>query len=391
MRIAFYAPLKSPAHPVPSGDRRVARLYVQALQMAGHTVDLVSELRSHEPDGDGARQHRLAVAGADIGRELVRRWRAVDASDVPALWFTYHLYYKAADWIGPDVCRALGMPYVVAEPSFAAKRADGPWHAGHVAALAAIRAADLLLCPTRADMAGVIEARGGSAGVEFLAPFLDPTPYQQTVAARQRQRASLAARFSLPADQVWIVVAAMMRPGDKLLSYRMLADVLAQLAHVPLQVLVAGDGVARDEVQAMLGRVAPGRVHFAGECSAQDMAALYASCDLCVWPAVNEAYGMAMLEAQAAGLPVVSCATRGVPDVVCDGVTGILTPTGDVTAMANAVRGLVLDTAQRHRMGQAAARFVATERGIAGAARTLNLALGTTMSHHAGAPIKGFA
>ena len=371
----------------------MARLYVQALQMAGHTVDLVSELRSHEPDGDAVQQHRLAVAGADIGRELVRRWQTVDTGDVPALWFTYHLYYKAADWIGPDVCRALGIPYVVAEPSFAAKRADGPWHAGHVAALAAIRAADLLFCPTRADMAGVTEARAGSAGVEFLAPFLDPTPYQTNAVARRRQRASLAARFVLPDEQVWIVVAAMMRPGDKLQSYRMLAEVLAQLAHLPLplQVLVAGDGVARDEVQAMLGRVAPGRVHFAGECSAQEMALLYAAADLCVWPAVNEAYGMAMLEAQAAGLPVVSCLTRGVPDVVCDGVTGILVPVGDVGAMANAVRRLVLDTALRHQMGHAAARFVATERGIAAAAHTLDLALGATLSRRADASVKGFA
>ena len=41
MRIAFYAPLKSPNHPVPSGDRRVARLLMDALLLAGHEVELV--------------------------------------------------------------------------------------------------------------------------------------------------------------------------------------------------------------------------------------------------------------------------------------------------------------------------------------------------------------
>ena len=389
MRIAFYAPLKSPAHPVPSGDRRVARLYLQALRLAGHTVDLVAQLRSHDPRGDAAHQDQLALEGANIGRGLLRRWQAPDATDAPALWFTYHLYYKAADWIGPEVCRAMGIPYVVAEASFAAKRSDGPWRAGHQSALAGIRAADLLLCPTRADMPGLAQARGGSAGVEFLAPFLDPSPYQLAAAARQRHRDNLVTRFGLPTDQIWIVVVAMMRQGDKLRSYQMLAGVLAQLAHEPIQVLVAGDGVARDEVHSMLGQAAPNRVHFAGECSADDLAELYAAADLCVWPAVNEAYGMAMLEAQAAGLPVVSCATRGVPDVVYDGATGILTPVGDVTAMATAVRALVLDNARRRSMGQAAARFVATERSIAGAARNLDLALGAIMSHRSRTASKG--
>ncbi|WP_035670480.1 hypothetical protein [Azospirillum brasilense] len=46
MRIAFYAPLKSPTHPVPSGDRRMARLLMAALERAGHAVTLASTLRS---------------------------------------------------------------------------------------------------------------------------------------------------------------------------------------------------------------------------------------------------------------------------------------------------------------------------------------------------------
>ena len=47
MRIAFYAPLKSPDHPVPSGDRQMARLLVAALRHAGHDVEIASELRSY--------------------------------------------------------------------------------------------------------------------------------------------------------------------------------------------------------------------------------------------------------------------------------------------------------------------------------------------------------
>ena len=48
MQIAFYAPLKPPDHPVPSGDRRVAQLLWQALQMGGHEPVLASRFRSRD-------------------------------------------------------------------------------------------------------------------------------------------------------------------------------------------------------------------------------------------------------------------------------------------------------------------------------------------------------
>jgi hypothetical protein len=49
MRIAFYAPMKPPDHPVPSGDRRMSRLLIAALGRAGHEVELASRLRQGSP------------------------------------------------------------------------------------------------------------------------------------------------------------------------------------------------------------------------------------------------------------------------------------------------------------------------------------------------------
>ena len=82
-----------------------------------------------------------------------------------------------------------------------------------------------------------------------------------------------------------------------------------------------------------------------------------------------------MLEAQAAGLPVVSSATRGVQDVVNHGVTGLLAPPGDVPAFAQTIRELLQDAVRRTAMGAAAARFVDEERSTARAAASLGLAL----------------
>ena len=70
MRIAFYAPLKPPDHPVPSGDRRMAQLFLAALRGAGHEPVLASRFRSFEGRGDPARQARLAAARAKARRAV---------------------------------------------------------------------------------------------------------------------------------------------------------------------------------------------------------------------------------------------------------------------------------------------------------------------------------
>src|SRR5437763_14156092 len=93
-RIAFYAPLKPPDHAVPSGDRRVARLLLDALRLAGHQPFVASRLRTYDAAGNPVRQERLRALGLAAVERLLRRWRQQPQA-VPDLWFTYHLYYKA--------------------------------------------------------------------------------------------------------------------------------------------------------------------------------------------------------------------------------------------------------------------------------------------------------
>lgn len=325
-------------------------------------------------------QESLRAQGQGIAAGLVARWSgAGPGAPRPDLWMTYHLYYKAPDWLGPAVCRALGLPYVVAEASFAAKRATGPWAVGHAAVQDALQLADLLLCPTADDMPALQSVVRPLAQLRRLPPFLDPEPYLEAARLRQHHRERLAAAMGLDRSVPWIIVSAMMRAGDKQASYQALAQVLAQLVDLPWRLVVAGDGPAAGAIRAALEQAAPGRCHFAGECDAARLAALYAASDLCLWPAVNEAYGMAMLEAQAAGTPVVSCAVRGVPEVVRDGLTGLLAPADDLAALAACARRLLQDAPLRAGMGRAAARFVVGERSTAQAARLLQEALATVL------------
>ncbi len=375
MRIAFYAPLKAPTHGVPSGDRRVAGLLMQALSLAGHRVELVSSFRSYVGDGDPARQAALRAQGTALGEQLAARWQAGPPEARPALWFTYHVYYKAPDWLGPVASRRLGIPYVIAEASHAPKRAGGPWAIGHEGSAAAIREAALLVAPTQHDLPCLAALLGSSERILRLPPFLDAAPFAAARAARAAQRAALAEAHGLDPAIPWLVVAAMMRPGDKRASYEALAAALATLRTRPWQLLVAGDGDARPAVEAALEAAAPGRSTFLGALEREALAATCAAGDLFVWPAVNEAYGMTMLEAQAAGLPVVSCALRGVPDVVMDGRTGLLAPPDDASAFAARVAALLDDAPRRAALGEAAAAFVAHERSLEAAADILDRAL----------------
>jgi len=374
MRIAFYAPLKSPFHDTPSGDRRVAGLYLEALTRGGHEVALASDLRSYNPDGNDAAWRALSQAAESVASRLIREAESGDPAGRPELWFTYHCYHKAPDWIGPRVSRALGIPYVIAEPSHAPKRARGVWSTGYEAAGTAIASADLLICPTRFDIACVSTLLSSPGKLVYLPPFLDVAPYG-SVDDRAALRAALASKHQLDPSVPWMVVAAMMRPGDKQASYLSLARSLEKLADLGWHLLVAGDGPAQFEIRQALAAVAPGRTRFLGRLDQAALAQLFTAGDMYVWPGVNEAYGMALLEAQASGLPVVSVISRGIPDVVESGRTGLLAPPDAPQALADLVRRLILDGPLRARLGNAARRFANSARSIDAAAAILAGAL----------------
>jgi glycosyltransferase involved in cell wall biosynthesis len=95
-----------------------------------------------------------------------------------------------------------------------------------------------------------------------------------------------------------------------------------------------------------------------GEKTHQDVAAIYASGAIYVWPGCGEAYGLAYLEAQSAGLPVVAFDTAGVPEVVDNGFSGILTEQGDDNAYAEAIRRLLINPEQRRLMSKNARQHI---------------------------------
>jgi len=366
MRIGFYAPLKPPDHEAPSGDRRMARLFMQLLRDLGHQVEILSTLRSYNRDGDTAREADTAMAAAREVEHLGTAWQS-DPTTRPDLLFTYHVYHKAADYLGPALKQRHRLPYVIAEPSVAPKRENGPWAAGYAQAARAIRAADALLPITALD--GICLS-AGAGKVHAFPPFLDPQPFADAAIRRDQHRAAATQRFGLAPGQPWLLAVGMMRAGDKLASFLRLAEMLALAIDTDWQLLLVGDGPERGAVEQAFAFAAD-RVRFAGQLEGGELPGLYAACDLYVWPAVNEAYGMALLEAQATGLPVLSVNTRGVPDIVRHGETGWLTADDRPASLAAALRNLLGDAAQRRSMTGAAIQHVGTQLSMAAAQRRL--------------------
>ena len=186
-RILFYAPLKPPTHPVPSGDRTMARLLVLALMPAGFEIELASRLRARIAAPNRSRRSR-ARPGLAIADRMIDRARALPKAKRPNAFFTYHLYYKAVDWIGPRVADALDIPYLVAEASHAPKRATDAWAFNHAGAESAIAAADAIFCLNPNDkecLALVTEKRA----LIDLPPFLDLRSSRRSCRSARRARA----------------------------------------------------------------------------------------------------------------------------------------------------------------------------------------------------------
>lgn len=364
MRIAFYAPLKGPDHPVPSGDRQMARLILEALRTGGHTVEVASTLRSFLAAPDAARQaevERWAEAESDA---VAQGWRAAGRGGPPDLWFTYHPFYKAPDLLGVGLSQRFAIPYVTAEASHARKRATGLWAGWHAATEAALRHGRVHFCLTEVDRAGLEELLGPDASLVRLPPFIDAAEF------RPPRRSSHEARACE------LVTVAMMRHGDKLRSFAFLADALRRLpASLDWHLSIVGDGPARPEVEAAFATLTDDRVSFLGERPPGTIGAVLAGADLYVWPGFNEAYGVSYLEAGAAGLPVLAMRCGGIASVVVDRETGILVPEGDLEAYARHLVRLITDAAWRERLGQAAAAFVPAERTVARAAAILDAGL----------------
>ncbi|MEU0571303.1 glycosyltransferase family 4 protein [Nonomuraea sp. NPDC005983] len=151
-----------------------------------------------------------------------------------------------------------------------------------------------------------------------------------------------------PRGEVHIVAVGRLAPRKQPVRLlRLLREVRARVpASIPLRATVIGDGPARGSMERYLAKHAmTGWVSLPGRYSREQIAKVLESSDVFVAPAPRESFGIAALEARAAGLPVVARAQSGVADFVRHGTEGLLGR--DLPGLAAAVSRLCTDTALR--------------------------------------------
>ena len=355
-QVAFYAPMKSPDDPKPSGDREMARNLMKAIAAQGDRVELVSRLRIYDKTGDVRAQHAFE---ADAKAEIDRLSQTLPAKT--DLWVTYHNYYKAPDLLGPALCRVRGIPYVQLESTRAGSRLNGPWDRFARKAHAACDAARVIFYHTANDLITLRRERYGDQQLVELPPFL---PITDLPAASTQDGPMLA--------------VGMMRTGDKLASYSLLAEALGHLSG-DWALDIAGDGPARPGVEALMAPFG-NRIRFLGELDRTSLQQVYGCASLLIWPGVNEAYGMVYLEAQATGVPVVAQDRPGVRDVLLPS-TYPAVKTGPEGLSAR-IQTLLADPDLRQAEGDRARRYVAARHLLPAATETFWSAIRPLLEEH---------
>lgn len=165
--------------------------------------------------------------------------------------------------------------------------------------------------------------------------------------ARDECRERIARELDIPAGAPIIATVAVLRPKKGI-------EVLLEAARdVPgAYFLIAGEGPLREQWTALAQTLGVAdRVRWAG--FRTDVDAILAGCDLFVHPSLDDAFPTVLLEAMAAGLPIVASHVGGIPEIVDDGETGTLVPPGDAKALAHAIRELLADERTLRRMSAA--------------------------------------
>lgn len=174
-----------------------------------------------------------------------------------------------------------------------------------------------------------------------LAPFLDV----------DRHRGELRRELGIDADVPLVGIVARLVPIKHHEDFITAAALTAQA--VPhCRFLIVGDGERRQELSALVAeRNLASRVLFLGW--RRDLSRLYADLDVVALTSANEGSPVSLIEAMTAGCPVVATRVGGVPDLVEDGVSGLVVPPGRPDLVADALRTLLTDPERRRLMGEA--------------------------------------
>jgi glycosyltransferase involved in cell wall biosynthesis len=179
----------------------------------------------------------------------------------------------------------------------------------------------------------------------------------------ETERGALRAELGVATAVPLVGIVARLVP---IKAHEVFLQAAAQLARMipAIRFVVVGDGERRPALEALAAELGlGGRTHFLGW--RRDLERIYADLDLVVLTSRNEGLPVSLIEALAAACPVVATRVGGVPDLIEEGITGILVPSGDASALAAAAAPLLGDPERRRAMGRAGRKRVVPAFGAA--------------------------
>jgi N-acetyl-alpha-D-glucosaminyl L-malate synthase BshA len=197
------------------------------------------------------------------------------------------------------------------------------------------------------------EAFGITREIEVIRNFVNCDLYVR----KPEQVAALRPQFAA-SDERLLVHLSNFRPVKRVCD---VVSVFARVAaQVPARLLLIGDGPERSAAEHLaLDLGVAGRIHFAGK--QENVQELLPLGDLMLMPSEMESFGLAALEAMACEVPAISTRVGGIPELIDDGVNGLLYSVGDIEGMTAGALSLLRDE-DRLRAMSAAARRTAQDR-----------------------------
>lgn len=171
-------------------------------------------------------------------------------------------------------------------------------------------------------------------------------------------RDEFLSRFQIPDGHFVMGVIAQLIPRK---GHRYLLDVLPEILrnHPQTTCLFFGKGALHDEIRQQI-RLAGLDDHVRLVGFVDDLESILSHLDLVVHPALMEGLGVALLQASAAGVPIVASGAGGIPEIVHHEQNGLLVPPADSQALGRAILLLLGDPEKREKMGQAGQQLIAT-------------------------------
>ncbi len=260
-----------------------------------------------------------------------------------------HTHFLDADLLGFWAARLNGIPQVVSIHS--RHFPQNQRHAWRYRLLSPWISRFICVSKTVSDR---VRKKTGIAAdkITFVRNGVDVSRYSAVLSAAERNSLRLSLGLGLEDIVVGNVSRLVPDKGQEFLI-QALPEILKVFPRVRL--LLVGDGALKEVLKGLaFQRGVADKVFFVGK--RKDVPALLGVMDLFVFPAVNEGFGLAIVEAMAAGLPVVAAGDAGAKEVVTHDRDGLLVSPADAVALARAVILLLTDRALALRLGEEARR-----------------------------------